>query len=109
MQLRGATKFDPSNAEGSIHDMLHDGIFGAGGTPGYVQTLKGTRPDMNSADPNHIGTWVNNPFAAAHVYNVGHIDTTDLTFVAGQTAKNVYAQDIAARLSGWNGWTRGTC
>lgn len=82
--------------------MIEDGVYGTSEVPGYLAYF--------NSDPAELG-WVNtplingSPYAAAHVYNTGHIDSEELSNDRGKS--NYYAHDILSRLQGWNGWAAG--
>ncbi|KAL1611956.1 hypothetical protein SLS60_000179 [Paraconiothyrium brasiliense] len=105
MQHRGSTRFDPSSPRTSIKAMIEDGIYGTSSVPGFLSYF-----NCDASSPSEL-TWVNtqlingNPYAAAHVYNTGHIDNEDLSTDSGKS--NYYAHDILSRLQGWNGWKAG--
>ncbi|KAF1975518.1 hypothetical protein BU23DRAFT_503470 [Bimuria novae-zelandiae CBS 107.79] len=102
MQHRGSVQFDSSQPKTSIKAMIEDGVYGTLSVPGFLSYFNGDSSDL---------TWVNtqlingNPYAAAHVYNTGHIDSENLSTDNGQS--NYYAHDILSRLQGWNGWQVG--
>ncbi|KAJ4293175.1 hypothetical protein N0V90_008457 [Kalmusia sp. IMI 367209] len=102
MQHRDSPSFDSSNPKQSIKAMIETGIYGTSSIPGFLTYFNGDAADL---------PWVNtylingNPYAAAHVYNTGHIDTEDLSSDGGKS--NYYAHDILSRLQGWNGWQAG--
>lgn len=106
MQHRGSAPFSPLNSKASIKTMIEDGIYGTIRVPGFLAYF-----NCDASAPSEL-TWVNkqlingNPYAAAHVYNTGHIDDDTLSSDRGRS--NYYAHDILSRLQGWNGW-RGGC
>lgn len=85
--------------------MIEDGIYGTPTVPGFLSYF-----NSDSSSPSDL-TWLNtqlingNPYAAAHVYNTGHIDNDDLSTDRGKS--NYYAHDVLSRLQGWNGWKAG--
>lgn len=111
LQHGGSRRFDPANAKASIKGMIEDGIYGTGpsaghpsGCPGFLTYFNGKAEELSwLASENY---WRGNPFAAAHVYNVGSISGEDLTLTPSGK-KNFYAHDLLSRLQGWNGWKGG--
>jgi hypothetical protein len=105
MQHRGSASFSPSHPKTSIKTMIEDGIYGTPGVPGFLSYF-----NTDASAPSEL-TWVNtqlingNPYAAAHVYNTGHIDSENLSTDRGH--RNYYAHDVLSRLQGWNGWRAG--
>ncbi|KAF2440413.1 hypothetical protein P171DRAFT_100427 [Karstenula rhodostoma CBS 690.94] len=105
MQHRGSAPFSAYNPKISIKNMIEDGIYGTPGVPGFLSYF-----NCDASAPSEL-TWVNtqlingNPYAAAHVYNTGHIDDVNLSTDKGKS--NYYAHDILSRLQGWNGWKGG--
>jgi len=106
MQHRGSESFDSSNAKSSIKSMIEAGVYGTPSVPGYLTYFNGSPTEL---------PWLNtdlfrgNPYAAAHVYNVGHLYSSDLTSggLGSTSGPNKYAHDILSRLQGWNGWAAG--
>lgn len=109
MQHRGSSPFSPtgSSPKAAIQDMIEDGIYGTQNVPGFLSYFN---CDGSASHPSEL-TWINtqlisgNPYAAAHVYNTGHID--DETLSTDRGVSNYYAHDILSRLQGWNGWRAG--
>jgi hypothetical protein len=96
MQVRGGHSF---STDASIAEMVAEGVKGTSSTPGYLAYF--------NADASV--TWVDfeivgegDPYAAAHIYNVGNLSSEDLT-EAAWGGPNAYANDIASRLLGWTG------
>ncbi|KAF2658533.1 hypothetical protein K491DRAFT_592960 [Lophiostoma macrostomum CBS 122681] len=85
MQVRGGQSY---STDDSIADMVAEGVKGTSATPGYLAYF--------NADTS------GDPFAAAHIYNVGSLSSIDLT-EASWGGPNAYANDIASRLLGWTG------
>jgi hypothetical protein len=102
MQLHGGRGFTSANPQGSIATMIHDGLLGTDATPGYARILKNSNLPGWVLPAGPVQGWEGNPFAAAHMYNVGSLTSTDLTKKAGGVT-SYYANDIAARLTGWKG------
>ncbi|KAJ4357409.1 uncharacterized protein N0V89_001984 [Didymosphaeria variabile] len=105
MQHRGSARFDPSSPRTSIKAMIEDGTYGTPSVPGFLSYF-----NCDASSPSEL-TWINtqlingNPYAAAYVYNTGHIDNEDLSTDRGKS--NYYAHDVLSRLQGWNGWKAG--
>lgn len=108
MQILGASKFDASNPSSSILAMIQAGVYGVDvaqannmyGEPGLVQLLNGLPDSPGWEDPQFWG----NPYAAVHAYNGGKISGPNLAVEEyGNPKTKVYANDIASRLTGWNG------
>lgn len=90
--------------------MIEDGIQGVEGTPGFLAYFNGDAGINWDVTPSTVGEdkfWAGNMFAAARVYNKGNIVSEDLT-VQSEGGKNTYANDVAARLWGWDG-KKGGC
>lgn len=102
MQHRGSAGFDASNPKESIKSMIENGVYGTSSVPGFL-----TYFNSNNAELSWVNTQLinGNPFAAAHVYNTGHIDSENLATDRGKS--NYYANDVLSRLQGWNGWAAG--
>ncbi|KAF2102773.1 hypothetical protein NA57DRAFT_71757 [Rhizodiscina lignyota] len=93
----GSTSFDPKDPEGSIKQMIEDGVLGTSAGPGLIQYM--------SNDPTYAYTnnhWTSNPFAAARCYNSGTIDPSGNLDKAAYGVKS-YVNDIGNRLLGWDG------
>ncbi|KAF2275782.1 uncharacterized protein EI97DRAFT_442779 [Westerdykella ornata] len=108
LQIRYGRKFTDAD---SIAGMIQDGMEGLAATdshpawPGYVNYFNLDRADMSWID----AIWAGNPFLAARLYNMGYLDSEDLSQTRDASYKSTYAQDIAARLFGWDGLTPRTC
>ena len=102
MQHRGSAPFSPSNPKASIRSMIEDGIYGTQSVPGYLSYFNGDASELSWVNTEMIG---GNPYAAAHVYNTGHIESQNLSVDGGKS--NYYAHDVLSRLQGWNGWAAG--
>lgn len=97
MQLRGSRNFTEDDPKQSIKDVIQDGVYGVH-VEGGGQLWPGFLPRFNDLSEE----WAS-PFAAAHVYNVGNIQSANLTDAPDASEGKWYANDIAARLKGWNG------
>jgi hypothetical protein len=103
MQHSGSSKpFSSSSAKDSLKTQIADGVYGTSDVPGFLAYFNG---DAELTWLNAEQFWRGNPFAAAHLYNVGSITSDDLT--ESPEGKNWYAHDILSRLQGWNGWAGG--
>lgn len=132
MQIRGGRNFSSTDPGTTIHDMIYDGINGLApggficehddvkddGRPGYLDyfnadpTLTSWILSPGNGVPTTETWWKGNPYAAARIYNAGNLTPNigpDIVKTTG--APNVYAIDIANRLSGWvlKGGNRLTC
>ena len=90
----GSVPFNAADPAGSITQMIKDGTQGTAAGGGLVQVL-------NEA------TSGGNVYTAARVYNSGKADATNLSDGDGATAS--YVSDVANRVTGWNGGSRGSC
>lgn len=79
--------------------MIEDGIYGTPSVPGFLSYFNGDSFELGGVNTKLIG---GNPYAAAHVYNTGHIDSRNLSI--DKRNSNYYAHDLLSRLQGWNGW-----
>ncbi|PSN69981.1 hypothetical protein BS50DRAFT_301781 [Corynespora cassiicola Philippines] len=111
MQIRGSREFQSNSTKESIRHMIEDGVYGTPrneevgatkGWPGFAHYFDAPDDDLKWVNPDDF--WRGNPFAAAHIYNAGAITSDNLTEADGGIDKNqYYSNDIASRLSGWNG------
>ncbi|KAF2260405.1 hypothetical protein CC78DRAFT_26282 [Lojkania enalia] len=109
MQMRGSQ--DVASMQGNVEDTIkasiQDGLYGIKpgnsvvpkGNPGYITYLNAQLRDFCDKAED-IPFAQGNPFAAAFMYNQGHIKNDDLTVNEFGT-KVEYATDIANRLMGW--------
>lgn len=103
LQHRGSAPFSPTpDPKSSIKTMIQDGIYGTASVPGYLSYFNGAASELGWVNTGLIG---GNPYAAAHVYNTGHIENENLAVDGGKA--NYYAHDVLSRLGGWNGWSGG--
>lgn len=104
MQVGNGREFVDSDAEGSIKNMILDGVHGTG-TPGQVGAwTPGILTYWNSQidwTMDLATGWQGNPYAAVHIYNDGNIVSLNLT--ESKWGVNYYAHDIVNRLMGWTG------
>lgn len=82
MQAFNGVSFDPNNVQGSILQMVRDGVEGTASGPGLVQAYSMYR----------------NWYEAARKYNSGSVDVSQLNNAMGATAN--YVVDFANRLMG---------
>ncbi|KAK5018600.1 hypothetical protein LTR60_001433 [Cryomyces antarcticus] len=100
----GSISFNPADSQGSITEMIREGVQGTnsggpygGGGPGLVQFLNNVLSWVTNP-------WPGNPYAAARMYNSGHISNNNLDDLTGsEWSTKSYANDIANRLLGWDG------
>lgn len=104
MQFIGGSGFQASDPAGSIHQMISDAVYGVQGKPGFLHRFRGGSPDLSWTDSVYWG----NPYAAVRQYNGGLITSPELNVPQeGNEITQTYANDIASRLLGWNGWPAG--
>ncbi len=92
----GGVSYDSSNMQGSITQMVVDGVQGTSGGPGLVDWFIDWDYDYG-VSANTGG----NPYNVARGYNSGSVDFSNLNDGFSSTAS--YVSDVANRLQGWNG------
>ena len=83
MQSHNGVSFDPADPEGSILQMVKDGVMGTSSGDGLMQTLQKNGGDV---------------WAAVRQYNSGSVDVKNLSNGLGSTS--AYCSDVANRLMG---------
>lgn len=100
MQIRGGSTYASSK---NITLMVEEGVFGTSHpSPGYLDYFNAD-PSLSWIDFAAAGVGAGDPYAAAHVYNVGGLSSSDLTQAPGWGGPNAYANDVVSRLMGWSG------
>ncbi|OJD36795.1 exo-beta-protein [Diplodia corticola] len=94
----GSASFDAARPAASIEQMLRDG----------VQGVAGSWPDGGPGLAYWMGVY-GDPWRALRAYNTGSVpDAGDLSATGGWGTAS-YVVDVANRLVGWDGVTRGSC
>jgi len=99
---KGSVLFDPSRERDSIYQMIYDGTIGTNGGYGLAQDMD----DDGSHYPWQTNPYHGNPYAAARVYNSGHVEPSG-NLDQAQWGTPSYVNSIANRLLGWDGSNRG--
>ena len=99
---KGSVLFDPSRERDSIYQMIYDGTIGTNGGYGLAQDMD----DDGTHYPWQTNPYHGNPYAAARVYNSGHVEPSG-NLDQAQWGTPSYVNSIANRLLGWDGSNRG--